>query len=34
MAQGTQIGIFHDGTGNNIEKDIPKGCETNVVKMT
>jgi len=29
----TQIGIFFDGTGNNMDNDIPNGNETNVAKL-
>ena len=29
----THIGIFFDGTGNYKDRDIPKKCETNVVKL-
>jgi len=31
--QATQIGVFFDGTGNNMEKDIPYQCESNIAKM-
>jgi len=29
----SQIGVFFDGTGNNMNVDIPKNAETNVVKL-
>ncbi|WP_455210135.1 T6SS phospholipase effector Tle1-like catalytic domain-containing protein [Kaarinaea lacus] len=29
----TQVGIFFDGTGNNRDNDIPKGCESNIAKL-
>lgn len=32
-AKAAQIGIFFDGTGNNKDNDIPKGCETNIAKL-
>jgi len=30
----SQIGVFFDGTGNNMNVDIPKNAETNVVKLS
>ncbi|MFO7603836.1 MAG: DUF2235 domain-containing protein, partial [Gammaproteobacteria bacterium] len=33
MAKGTQIGVFFDGTGNNMDKDLAAECETNVAKL-
>ena len=33
MTHGTQIGVFFDGTCNNMDKDLAKECETNVAKL-
>lgn len=33
MPQGTQVGVFFDGTGNNMDRDIAHDCETNVAKL-
>ncbi|MFV1993558.1 MAG: phospholipase effector Tle1 domain-containing protein [Acidiferrobacterales bacterium] len=31
---GTFFGVFFDGTGNNMQKDIPGGNESNIAKLT
>lgn len=33
MTQGTQIGVFFDGTGNDMHQDLAHECETNVAKL-
>ena len=33
MTQGTQLGVFFDGTGNNMDRDLANDRETNVAKL-